>query len=92
MRFYDEGIDAWRSTWIGPRNRVVMPFLARKVGEEIVLEGSFEEGVQTRWIFSEITTDSFAWRAVDSKDNGQNWTLLQEMKARRRSSPGAEVS
>jgi hypothetical protein len=85
MRFYDEAIDAWRSTWIGPRNRVVMPFLARSVGDEIVLEGSFEDGVRTRWIFSEITRDSFSWRAVDSKDDGESWTLLQEMKARRRS-------
>ena len=85
MRFYDRAIDAWRSTWIGPRTGVVMPFLARSVGDEIVLEGSFEEGIQTRWIFSDITPESFSWRAVDSKDNGASWTLLQEMKARRRS-------
>ena len=64
LRFYDETIDAWRSTWIGPRHGVVMPFIARGVGEEIVLEGSFEEGVLTRWIFSRIERDSFSWRAV----------------------------
>ena len=85
LRFHDEAIDAWRSTWIGPRRSVVMPFLGRQVGDEIVLEGSFEEGVQTRWIFSEITPDSFSWRNVESKDNGESWTLLQEMEARRRS-------
>jgi hypothetical protein len=71
LRFYDETIDAWRSTWIGPRNRVVMPFLGRNVGDEIVLEGSFEDGVLTRWIFSEITPDSFSWRGVDSTDDGR---------------------
>jgi hypothetical protein len=75
----------WRSTWIGPRRCVVMPFLARGVGDEIVLEGSFEEGVRLRWIFSEITPDSFSWRAVDSNDDGASWTLHQEMTARRRS-------
>jgi hypothetical protein len=92
LRFYDEAIGAWRSTWIGPRKGVVMPFLARKVGEEIVLEGSFEEGVRSRWIFSEITADSFSWRAVDSNDDGESWTLLQDMKARRRSpQPGSIV-
>jgi hypothetical protein len=84
LRFYDEAIDAWRSTWIGPRRGVVMPFLARSVGDEIVLEGSFEEGVRTRWIFSGITPDSFSWRAVDSNDDDASVTLLQEMKARRR--------
>jgi hypothetical protein len=92
LRFYDEAIDAWRSTWIGPRRGVVMPFLARSVGEEIVLEGSFEEGVRTRWIFSEITPDSFSWRAVDSKDDDAGWTLLQEMKARRRVAGGSPMA
>jgi hypothetical protein len=62
-----------------------MPFLAHSVEDEIVLEGSFEEGVQTRWIFSDITPESFSWRAVDSSDDGESWTLVQEMEARRRS-------
>ena len=66
------------------RGSLGIPFLARSVGDEIVLAGSFEEGIRTRWIFSEITPDSFSWRAVTSKDDGENWTLLQEMKARRR--------
>jgi hypothetical protein len=51
--------------------------------DEIVLEGSFEEGVTTRWIFSDITPDSFSWRNVDSADGGDTWTLKQEMKGRR---------
>jgi hypothetical protein len=83
LRFYDSRIDAWRSTWIGPNHGVVMPFIAREVGEEIVLEGSFEDGVLTRWIFSEITAEAFSWRAVDSTDDGDSWTLLQEMRAKR---------
>ena len=79
----DNFYDAWN--WIGPRNRVVMQFRARSVGDELVLEGSFEDGLRTRWIFSEITPDSFSWRAVDSKDDADSWRLLQQMKARRRS-------
>jgi hypothetical protein len=47
-RFYDPQIDAWRSTWIGPVKGLVLPFIARPVGEEIVLEGHFEEGVVTQ--------------------------------------------
>jgi hypothetical protein len=83
IRFYDPEIDAWRSTWLGPRNRVVMPFIGRLIDDEIVLEGSFEEGVTTRWIFADITPDSFSWRNVDSADGGETWTLKQEMKGRR---------
>jgi hypothetical protein len=84
IRFYDREIDAWRSTWLGPRRHVVMPFIARRIEDEIVLEGSFEDGVTTRWIFSDITSDSFSWRAVESTDGGGNWLLKQEMKAQRK--------
>lgn len=84
LRYYDERVDAWRSTWIGPNHGVVMAFVARAIDDEIVLEGSFEEGVLTRWIFSDITPSSFAWRAVDSRDGGESWKLTQEMLATRR--------
>jgi hypothetical protein len=43
IRFYDPEIDAWRSTWLGPRRYVVMPLIGRRVDDEIVLEGSFKE-------------------------------------------------
>jgi hypothetical protein len=83
IRFYDRGIDAWRSTWLGPRHHVVMPFIARRIDDEIILEGSFEDGVVTRWIFSDVTSQSFSWRAVESCDGGDTWSLRQEMKAQR---------
>jgi hypothetical protein len=83
IRFYDPRIDAWRSTWIGPAKGLVLPFLARSVGDEIVLEGSFEADMLTRWIFSEIAPSSFRWRAVESNDAGRSWSLVQEMSARR---------
>lgn len=83
LRFYDPAIEAWRSTWIGPVRTVVLPFIARAVGDEIVLEGSFEPGVTTRWIFSEIASDAFRWRAVESRDGWQTQQLKQEMRARR---------
>ena len=83
IRFYDRDIGAWRSTWLGPRRHVVMPFIARRLEEEIVLEGSFEGGVTTRWIFSDITAESFSWRAVESRDGGNTWIVSQQMEARR---------
>lgn len=83
MRFYDPEIQAWRSTWIGPVRRVVMPFVARPVGDEIVLEGMFEPGVSTRWIFSQITATTFHWRAEESRDGWATRILRQEMRALR---------
>lgn len=89
VRFYDPAIDAWRSTWHGPKNGVLMPFIGRLVNGEIVLEGSFEPGVASRWIFSAITADTFHWRAVTSRDGWKTETLEQEMSARRQGGSAA---
>jgi hypothetical protein len=83
LRFYDPRIDAWRSTWVGPTKGLVLPFLARPAGDEIVLEGRHDDVTLTRWIFSAITPSSFSWRAVESDDGGTTWALRQEMWARR---------
>jgi hypothetical protein len=83
IRVHDPSINAWRSTWIGPKHAVVMPFIGREEGGEIVLEGSFDPGLATRWIFSDIQPGSFRWRAVESTDDGASWSLRQEMAATR---------
>ncbi len=84
IRFYDQNIDAWHSVWISPRQRVVKTFVGRQVGDEIVLEGRTAEGYPVRWIFSEITPDSFRWHSEETHDNGKAWTLKEEMQIRRR--------
>jgi hypothetical protein len=83
VRFYDSKIDAWRSTWIGPVKGYVLPFIARQIGEEIVLEGTFESGKSRKWIFSDITSESFNWRAIESDDGWLTEQKVQEMLARR---------
>lgn len=84
LRFYDPKIDAWRSTWIGPVKGYVLPFIARQVGDEIVLEGNFESGKSKKWIFSDMTSDSFRWRAIESDDGWVSHQKVQEMSARRK--------
>ena len=83
LRFFDPDIQAWRSTWIGPMNHIVRPFIARQMEDEIILEGSFTPDNQTRWIFSQITLTSFRWRNIVSSDNGATWITVQEMTAQR---------
>ncbi len=83
VRFYDSKIDAWRSTWISPFKGLVKTFIARKVGDEIVLEGRTVEGHPEKWIFSEITRDSFRWRSEETRDGGKTWLLTEEMHIRR---------
>jgi len=60
----------------------VRPFVARGVGDRIVLEGGFEPGVTTRWVFSDIAPSTFVWRNEESRD-GQTWELTQTFDARR---------
>lgn len=85
VRFYDSKLNAWHSVWISPIQRVVQPFIARKVKDQIVLEGKTADGrYPEKWFFFDIKPDSFRWRAEESHDGGRSWMLTEEMKIRRR--------
>ncbi len=83
LRFYDAKINAWRSTWVGPIKGNVIPFIARKIKDEIVLEGKLETGNEVKWIFSEIEKESFRWRFIESNDGWKSESKVQEMFCRR---------
>ena len=80
IRFYDPAIDAWRSTWVEPVNGRVRRFIGRPDGADIVLL-SAEDDPQLRWRFTDITPESFRWRAEISRDNGTTWDFDEEMRA-----------
>jgi hypothetical protein len=83
LRFYDDALGAWRSTWMGPARGLVVTFVARPQGDDgIVLEGH-SAGVDRRWSFSDITPTSFRWRNEESVDGGAHWRLVQTFDARR---------
>ena len=84
IRFFDPQIDAWHSIWISPIQDIVMQFIRRKAGNEIVLEGKGKEDNQAKWIFLDIKPDSFTWLEELSKDRGKTWILTERMKIRRR--------
>jgi hypothetical protein len=82
LRFFDRSIDAWRSTWLGPVHGVVLPFIARQVGDEMVLERRDGDRL-VRWIFSDMSDDAFRWRNIHSLDDGRTWRTEQRFSARR---------
>ena len=84
IRFYDPKIDAWRITWISPIQGAVKTLIGRKAGDEIVLEGTSPDDYPIKWIFSEITPNSFRWHSEETRDAGKTWTLREEMRIRRR--------
>jgi hypothetical protein len=83
IRFYDAKIDAWRSTWLSPLKGLVQTFIARKVNDEIVLELQNTVGYSEKWIFSEITPQSFRWHSEEKHDKGKTWLLTEEMQIKK---------
>jgi len=86
FRVYDPKTDTWNVSWIDPCSG----FRATLVGcwrdGEIYQEGvSADGGLGLRWIFSEIRTGAFRWRAELSKDAGRSWFKALELQAKRSS-------
>jgi hypothetical protein len=93
IRFYDSEIDAWQVIWVFPPDRVVKRFVARKVGQDIVLENQTSAGLTNeRWIYTDITPTSFYWRAEETSDGGKNWKVKRKIFGRRVDSPTATKS
>jgi hypothetical protein len=82
IRFYDPDADVWRSTWIGPIQCSLRTFLARRRGNEIVLETARGCDPHLRWIFSDVTDTSFRWQ--NFSNSGDVWTLDQQFEAVRK--------
>jgi hypothetical protein len=83
IRFYNPKIEAWYSTWISPIKNIVQTFVARKVNEDIILEGKTAKGYPLKWIFSQITPNSFRWHSEETQDEGKTWKLTEEMQIKK---------
>ena len=83
LRFYDRKIDAWQVVWFSPMQVAIKTLIGRRVGDEIVLERSTDEGRLVKWIFSEITQSSFRWHSEESSDDGKTWMIREEMRIQR---------
>jgi hypothetical protein len=83
IRFFDPRIEVWRVAWVDPVNGNLRVLTAKRVAEEIVMEGTTNEGLPMRWIWSELSATSAHWRSVVSSDEGATWQLREEMRLRR---------
>ena len=84
VRLFDPADGSWHVVWFSPAGRVTA--LVGRPGEngDIVQEGVRPDGRAIRWVFTELTADSFRWLGHVSDDGGGSWRLEQEMLARRR--------
>jgi hypothetical protein len=92
LRFYDPSRNGWIIVWLGAVTGDVGLMTARAVPPEIWLESTESDGTRNRWVFLDITPESFHWRGSFSEDAGKTWTLNQEMFATRSGSlPARDV-
>lgn len=86
FRMYDPAIRAWRVWWFNPHDGVRAELIGRREGGQIVQEGAFPDGTPIRWTFSEIKSNSFAWRAERLAPD-KTWQLQVEFRGRRMKAP-----
>jgi hypothetical protein len=83
VRMYVPGDDLWQVVWFSPSGRLCR-LTGRPSEDGIFQEGTQPDGRRIRWIFTELTGDSFLWQGYVTDAGGGSWQLEQEMRARRR--------
>ena len=83
LRIWDPAIGAWRVTWINPITGQRDELIGRRLGNELVQIGRHADGTPIRWIFRDITPDSFRWTGEALDLDGHTWNLEAEFHARR---------
>jgi hypothetical protein len=84
LRMWDPAIQAWRITWKNPAVGHHEEQIGRRIGQDIVQVGARANGTPTRWMFTEITPDSFRWLGDALEPDGRTWKLEAEFRATRR--------
>ena len=84
FRMWDPTIQAWRITWKNPAAGHYEEQIGRRIGRDIVQIGARANGTPTRWMFTEITPDSFRWAGDALDADGVTWKPEGEFRARRR--------
>jgi hypothetical protein len=83
LRVWDPAIRAWRVTWINPVSGARNELIGRRSGKDIVQVGTDPDGIPIRWIFTDVTPDSFRWTGEALQPDGRTWKLEVEFHARR---------
>lgn len=82
IRIYNPKKDAW-DIFYGCRGEATL-LEARQENNNIVLTCLNLEQGQMKWVFSDITSNSFHWECISSVDNGQTWNVWGELFAKRK--------
>ena len=83
FRLWDPSIEAWRVTWTNPISGRRDELIGRRHGKDLVQIGTHGDGTPIRWIFTDITDDSFRWLGEVLEHDGATWKLEAEFHGRR---------
>lgn len=83
LRVWDSALRAWSVTYINPVTGQRDQLIGRWSGRDVVQVGTHADGTPIRWIFTEITPDSFHWIGEALQPDGKTWQIEGEFRARR---------
>jgi hypothetical protein len=83
LRVWDSSVQGWRITWHNPVTGHREEQIGRRSGKDIVQVGTRFDGTPTRWMFTEITADSFHWVGEALQADGKTWKVEGEFRAKR---------
>jgi hypothetical protein len=83
VRTFDPTTRRWQVTWFNPVTGAFDVLFTRMDGKRIVQEGTRRDGQRMRWIFQEVTPESFHWTGEGQLPDG-TWRLEAEFFGRRR--------
>jgi len=78
LRVFDEKLGSWKVRWNNPVTGAENNLTGRLDGDDITQDGVDEAGNKIRWIFDQITENSFHWYGERSFDSGTTWKLEVE--------------
>jgi len=82
LRVWEPSSQTWSVTWINPTTGARDELRGRRIDDDIVQLGHHRDGTPIRWMFTEITSNSFRWTGEAMNDDG-SWRLEAEFVARR---------
>jgi hypothetical protein len=83
LRVWDAAIQAWHVTYLNPVIGSRDELIGRWHAKDVVQIGKHANGTPIRWIFTEITQDSFLWTGEALAEDGKSWNLEGKFRARR---------
>lgn len=83
IRVFDESAGLWKVVWVHPRSGTLNTYSGSFSDDGGVVLHNEPHGHPTRWVFSDVTDDSFLWEGFTKDTPDGDWRMDQRMTGRR---------